>query len=140
MFMYFWLNCCDKNHYVERISIAVKNIDHLFHLTSEMIDADRLHLFLLFDSSRIDENEYLSSLENSAELIVCKKEPIQKLLIYFELKRCLASKTSLAHDILIIFYDEPGDYYFQITLMCSFIEAVITSASLVQSVFHSLYV
>ena len=47
MFMYFWLNCCDKNHHVEKISIAVKNIDHLFHLTSEMIDADRLHLFLL---------------------------------------------------------------------------------------------
>ena len=140
MSMYFWLNCCDKNHHVERISIVVKNIDHLFHLSSEMIDADRLHLFLLFDSTRIDENEYLSSLENGAELIVCTEEPIQKLSIYFELKRYLASKASLAHDTLIIFYDELGDYYFQIILMCSFIEAVITSTSLVQSVFHSLYV
>ena len=27
-FMYFWLNYCDKNH-IERIPVAVKNIDHL---------------------------------------------------------------------------------------------------------------
>ena len=34
MFMYFWLTYCDKNH-VERIPIAVININHLFHLASE---------------------------------------------------------------------------------------------------------
>ena len=42
--MYFWLNYCDENH-VERIPIAVKNINHLFHLTSEIIETDSLHLF-----------------------------------------------------------------------------------------------
>ena len=31
-FMYFWLNYCDKNH-IERIPIAVKNIDHLFNMS-----------------------------------------------------------------------------------------------------------
>ena len=30
------------------------------------------------------DNECLSSLENSIELIVCTEEQIQKLLIYFE--------------------------------------------------------
>ena len=90
-FMYFWLNYCDENH-IERIPVAVKNIDHLFNLASEIIEADRLHLFLLSDGTRIDDNEYLSSLENSTELIVCTEEQIQKLLIYFELKRYLSLK------------------------------------------------
>ena len=89
--MYFQLNYCDENH-VERIPIAVKNIDNLFHMASEMIEADRLHLFLLSDCTRIDEDEYLSSLEDATELIVCTEEQIQKLPIYFELKRYLNLK------------------------------------------------
>ena len=90
-FIYFRLNYCDKNH-IERIPVAVKNIDHLFNLACEMIEADRLHLFLLSDGTRIDDNEYLSSLENSEVLIVCTEEQIQKLLIYFEFKRYLSFK------------------------------------------------
>ena len=81
---YFWLNYCNEN--IERIPVAVKNIDHLFNMASEIIEADRLHLFLLFDCTGIDDNEYLSSLENGTELIACTEEQIQKLLIYFELK------------------------------------------------------
>ena len=61
-FMYFWLNYCDKNHN-EIIPIALENIGHLFHLASEIIKADRLHLFLFFDDTRIDDNGYLESLE-----------------------------------------------------------------------------
>ena len=45
----------------ERIPVAVKKIDHLFRMASEIIEADRLHLFLLSDGTRIDYNEYLSS-------------------------------------------------------------------------------
>ena len=47
---------------------------------------------MLSDGSRIDDNEYLSSLENGAELIICTEEQIQKLWIYFELKRYLSLK------------------------------------------------
>ena len=68
--MYSWLNYCDENH----------------NLASEIIEADKLHLFLLSDGTRIDENEYLSTLENGTELIVCMEEQIQKLSSYFELK------------------------------------------------------
>ena len=68
------------------------NMGHLFHLTSQIIDADRLHLFLLSDGTRIDDNEYLSNLENGTELIVCTEQQIQKLSIYFELKRYLNLK------------------------------------------------
>ena len=78
--MYFWLNSCDENR-VEKIPAAVKNIDHLFNLTSEMMGADNFHLFLLFDGTQIDNNEYLSGLEKGTELIICTEEQIQKLLI-----------------------------------------------------------
>ena len=68
--MYFWLHFCVENH-IERIPVAVENIGHLFHLASQIIETDRLHLFLLSDGTRIDEDEYLSSMENGTELIVC---------------------------------------------------------------------
>ena len=48
----------------------MKNIDHLFNMASEITEADRLHLFLLSDGTRIDDNEYLESLENGTELKV----------------------------------------------------------------------
>ena len=69
-FMYFWLKYCDKNH-IERIPIAVKNIDHLFNMASEIIEADTPQLFFLSDITRIDDNEYLEGLENHKELIIC---------------------------------------------------------------------
>ena len=55
-------------------------------MASEIMEVDRLHLFLLSDGTRIDGNE------NDAELIVCTEEQIQKLSIYFELKRYLSLK------------------------------------------------
>ena len=70
----------------------MKNIGHLFYIASKIIKADRLHLFLLSDGTRIDDNEYLESLENGTELIVCAEGQIQKLSIYFELKRYLSLK------------------------------------------------
>ena len=70
----------------------MKNIDHLFNLASETTMADRLYLFLLSDGTRIDDNKYIESLENGTELIVCTEEQIQKLLIYFEVKRYLSLK------------------------------------------------
>ena len=91
VFMYFWLNYCNENH-IERIPVCVKNIDHLFRMASEKIKADNLRLFLLSDGTLIDNNEYLSSLGNGTELIVCMEEQIQKLLIYFELKLYLSFK------------------------------------------------
>ena len=51
----------------------------------------------------IDENEYLSSLENGTELIVCTEEQIQKLSISFELKRYLILEN--------IFYPLNIDYF-----------------------------
>ena len=68
-----------------------------------MMKADRLHLFLLSDSTRIDEDEYLSSLGDGTELIVSTEEQIQKCSIYFELKRYPSLKN--------IFYPLNIDYF-----------------------------
>ena len=45
-------------------------------MVSEIIEGDNLHLFLLSDGTRIDDNEYLESLENGTELIFCAEEQI----------------------------------------------------------------
>ena len=91
-FTYFWMNYYDENHHTERILLAVKNIYHHFNLASEITEAYRLYLFLLSGGTRIDDNEYLSSLENGTELIVCTGEQIQRFSVYFELKRYLSLK------------------------------------------------
>ena len=101
-FIYLRLNYCDKDH-IKKIPVAVKNIDHLFRMASEIIEVDNLHLFLLSDGTRIGDNEYLSSLENGAELIVCTEEQIQKLLIYFEIKRYLSLK-NISHPLNIGYF------------------------------------
>ena len=90
------MNYCDKN-YIERIPAAVKNIDHLFNMASEIIEADRLHLFLLSDGTRIDDNEYLQSLENGTELIVYMEEQIQKLWSILNWKDTYASNILIIH-------------------------------------------
>ena len=101
--MYFWLNYCDGNHHIERIPIAVKNIAHLFSTASEIIKADNLHLFLLSDGTRIDDNEYLESQENGTELIICTEEQIQKLPIYFKVKRYLSLK-NVSYPLIIYYF------------------------------------
>ena len=58
-------------------------------MASEITEADRLHLFMFSDGTQIDDNEYLEGLENGTQLFVCTEEQIQKLPIYFELKRHL---------------------------------------------------
>ena len=63
MYMNFWLNYCDKNNHIKRIPLAVKNVDHIFRMASEILESDKLHLFLLSEGTRINDNEYLESLE-----------------------------------------------------------------------------
>ena len=100
--MYFCLNYCNKN-YIKKILVVAQDIDYLFCMAGEIIECDKLNLFLLSDGTRIYNSEYLSSLEYGTELIVCTEEQIQKLLIYFQLKRYLSLK-NIDHDALDINY------------------------------------
>ena len=83
--------------------IGVKNIGHLFGMASETIGANNLYLFLLSNGTQIADNEYLESLENSTELIVCMEEQIQKLLVYFEIKKYLSLK-NISHLLSIDYF------------------------------------
>ena len=55
-FQYFWLNYCNENHHIERISVGVKNVDHLFRMASEIIKADNQ-----VKNYKISTNPFLSS-------------------------------------------------------------------------------
>ena len=82
-FIYIWSNYSRKNNHVEIIQVAVKNIKHLFCMASELFESGKLHLFLISDGTRIDNNEYLKSLENATELTVCTEEKMQKIANLF---------------------------------------------------------
>ena len=60
-------------------------------------------MFLLSDGTQIDDSEFLESVENDTELIVCTEEQIQKLLIYFELKIYLSFK-NISHPLNIDYF------------------------------------
>ena len=73
-FMYFWLNYCDKNR-IERIPVAVKDIDHLFNMTSEIVEADSLHLFLSLTALElmiIDCFLFIEAIISSTSLVLFK--------------------------------------------------------------------
>ena len=75
--------------HIERILVAVKNMDRLFRIDSEIFESGKLNLFLLSGVTRIDDNKHLESLETATELTVRTEEQIQKLLIFFDIKRNL---------------------------------------------------
>lgn len=55
----FWLSYSDKNNHLERIPVAGKSIKYLSCMASELLESDKLHLFLLSNSARTNNNEYL---------------------------------------------------------------------------------
>ena len=42
--MYFCLNYCDEDH-IEKIPVAMKDIDHLFCMAAEIIETDKFTCF-----------------------------------------------------------------------------------------------
>ena len=58
-------------------------------MASELLESDKLRLFLLLDGTLINYNEYLERFENATELIVRTEEQTKKLVCYFYIKRFL---------------------------------------------------
>ena len=46
----------------------------LFFRGCELLEPNKLHLFLLSHGTRVADNEYLESLENDTKLIVCTEK------------------------------------------------------------------
>ena len=55
-FMYFWLNYSDKSNHLENILVALKNIDDLFCVASDLLESDKQYLLLLSDGTQINDN------------------------------------------------------------------------------------
>ena len=60
--MYFWWNHFDKNNHFEKIFVAVKNMDYLFLMASELLESKKLHLLFLSDVTQIDVYKYFELL------------------------------------------------------------------------------
>ena len=46
----------------------------IFCIASEILESDELHLFLLTDDTRINDNEYLEGSKTVTESTVCTKD------------------------------------------------------------------
>ena len=90
-FMYFNLIYIDSNKKsLEKIPIAVRSIMTIFDMAEQILDIERQSLVLLLfeDGTRIDDKEYLESLNEDTDLLICTEEQHQKLYVnYFLLKR-----------------------------------------------------
>ena len=86
--MFFILHFCGENGF-DHCSVHASDINHLFCEASDVLKCSKqdLSLFLFVDGTLMDENDYLKTLEPGTELIVCKSDRKDKLLVYFDIKR-----------------------------------------------------
>lgn len=76
-----------------RIPVFVRNISHLFCMTKEFPESDKLHLLLFSSGTPISDNAYLQSLGTNTKLNFYVEEHTCKLSTYFDLKRHLHFKS-----------------------------------------------
>ena len=90
-FIYFNLIYIDSHEKsLEKIPIAVRSITTIFDMAEQILDIERQSLVLLLfeDSTRIDDKEYLESLNEDTDLLICTEEQHEKLVLnYFLLKK-----------------------------------------------------
>ena len=79
------MNYYNKNNHLQRIPVAAKNVDHTSGMAGEKLKS--VHLFSLWDGTRINDNKYLESLETATVLTVCTRQRMHELSIYFDIKR-----------------------------------------------------
>ena len=89
--MYFNLIYIDSHEKsLEKIPIAVRSIMTIFDMAEQILDIERQPLVLLLfeDGTRIDDKEYLESLNKDTDLLICTEEQHEKLFLnYFLLKK-----------------------------------------------------
>ena len=93
--MYFNLIYIDGHKKsIEKIPIAVRSITTIFDMAEQILDIERQSLVLLLfeDGTRIDDKEYLESLNEDTDLLICTEEQHEKrFLNYFLLKKVFTS-------------------------------------------------
>ena len=89
--MYFNLIYIDSHKkLLEKIPIAVRSITTILDMAEKILDIEKQSLVLLLfeDGTRIDDKEYLESLNEDTDLLICTEEQHEKLFLnYFLLKK-----------------------------------------------------
>ena len=92
--MYFDLIYIDSHEKsLEKTSIALRSITTIFNMAEQILDIKRQSLVLLLfeDGTRINDKEYLESLNEDIDLLICTEEQHEKLFkIIFYWKRFLS--------------------------------------------------
>ena len=73
---------------------------------SELLETEKLRLFLLSDGTQNSDNECLNRLETATELIVYKEENMLKFSICFYLKKSVPFKNTSHSANTSYFYDK----------------------------------
>ena len=131
----WWKSCWKNSH-------AVKNINHLFHLASEIIEVDRLHLFLLSNGTRIDDNEYPRKPRKRYRINCLHRGTNPKIADLFWIKKILKPHKhllSIKHWLFFMSKQIGRLLSKKMTFMCSFIEEILGISSLVESVFIAFW-
>ena len=68
-----------------KLSVSVNSIADIFQAAKKALGPYSLHL--LEDGTRIDDNEFLSYVENHTELLICNKAELNHLSVYFLYKQ-----------------------------------------------------
>ena len=71
----------------EKISVNIESLNEILSLASELLHSECICLFLFFEGTLIDENDYLLTLDSGSELLAHRTDQKEKLLTYFVLKR-----------------------------------------------------
>ena len=79
--MYFNLIYIDSHRKsLEKIPIVARSITTIFDMAEQILDIERQSLVLLLfeDGTRIDDKEYLESLNEDTDLLICTEEQHEK--------------------------------------------------------------
>ena len=89
--MYFNLIYIDSHEKsLEKIPVVVRSIMTIFDMAEKILDIKKQSLVLLLfeDGTRIDDKEYLESLNEDTDLLICTEEQHEKrFLNYLLLKK-----------------------------------------------------
>ena len=80
--MYFNLIYIDSHEKsLKKIPTAVRSIRTIFDMAEQILDIERQSLVLLLfeDGTRIDDQEYLESLNEDTDLLICAEKQHEKL-------------------------------------------------------------
>ena len=82
---FFTLMYIEDNSRMDRKRICVNNILDIFKMGAEIYNVEKevLVLLLFQDGTRIDDDEYLRTVDDGTDLLICTKEQYEKIKLLY---------------------------------------------------------